>query len=471
MDRIKERRALQQIVGPKASSGESEEQKVKMGMINYFTLWAQSVHSLPHYLTIALFLQSGYSPKTIFLGIMLGAVLASSVLALNGCAGSKYKLSFSRLVKISYGKEGGKGPGILRGLIIAMLWYGLQIYLGGQILMALLGKLFPAFLSLECPLLFGQGQLPMVLSYGLFWLLNVAFGIGGGKALNKVIGFITPIVYLGFGLLALGVLQTIGGIGEIFAFHEEVTPFGLVLSVMIVANTILGIWAAPMVSVADFTQKATSTAAQVKGQVSGLLFSYLFFAFTSLILLRGGAFAYGVKSYNFLEIIQRLQMGPGSIAFLLLFLLTTLVTNVTGNMVPAAYQLMALFPKRLSYSKSVVGVAILSFLSMSWRWGDQLTIFLNGIGSLLGPITGVMLAHFYWVKHQHLSEKDLVLEKISPFHKEAYVATLIGTLGVYVLKVLSAFSALTQMSWLVGFGLSFLSEGLLSRRNNGKKEF
>ena len=82
-----------------------------------------------------------------------------------------------------------------------------------------------------------------------------------------------------------------------------------------------------------------------------------------------------------------------------------------------------------------------------------------------------MLAHFYWVKHQHLSEKDLVLEKISPFHKEAYVATLIGTLGVYVLKVLSAFSALTQMSWLVGFGLSFLSEGLLSQRNNGKKEF
>ncbi|MGC3848945.1 cytosine permease, partial [Enterococcus faecalis] len=71
------------------------------------------------------------------------------------------------------------------------------------------------------------------------------------------------------------------------------------------------------------------------------------------------------------------------------FLLTTISTNATGNIIPGGYQLAALFPKKMTYKKGVMFASVISFLIMPWKQmenADSIFIFLNAIGAVLGPV-------------------------------------------------------------------------------------
>lgn len=51
-------------------------------------------------------------------------------MVLNGAAGSKYGVPFAMILRASYGVRGALFPGLLRGGIAAIMWFGLQCYAG-----------------------------------------------------------------------------------------------------------------------------------------------------------------------------------------------------------------------------------------------------------------------------------------------------------------------------------------------------
>ena len=107
----------------------------------------------------------------------------------------------------------------------------------------------------------------------------------------------------------------------------------------------MAVWSAPGASVADFTKNARSTRAQVVGQTTGLVVGYGIFAFSSVVILLGGSLYFGIQEWNILNIIDRLDNVAVVVLAMSVFLLTTISTNATGNIIPAGYQLAALFPK------------------------------------------------------------------------------------------------------------------------------
>ena len=86
------------------------------------------------------------------------------------------------------------------------------------------------------------------------------------------------------------------------------------------------------------------------------------------------------------------------------------------------------------------------------------------IGAPLRPVAGVMVADYYVVKKQEIdldklyaSEEDLK-DPSNPYYGTnmmAYVATIVGLIFSLSGNFISALSAVSEISWIVGFGVAF----------------
>lgn len=449
-----------------------------MTAMNYFTLWMGSVHNIPNYAAVVGFLMLGLSPINVMVAITLAGLAVAVFMIFNGRAGAKFGIPFAMHLRSTYGSKGAKLPGFLRGVVAAIAWFGVQTYTGAAALTILISKLWPAYLEIG-----GGGEvlgitIPELISFVIFWIANMAIGFGGGGVLNKFTAVLSPIIYLVFGGMTIWAINVGGGIGNILQYNMagDVSINPILAYLMIIAS-VLSVWAAPGVSISDFTQNARSQKDQAQGQVASLLVGYLIFAFMAVVIIIGGTIHFGAPTSGngVLDFINQWDSLPAIIVATLVFLMTTISTNATGNIIPAAYQLAALFPKQIDYRKGVLIAGIISFLIMPWNFmsdGGGILVFLNAIGSLLGPVAGVMIAHYYFVNKQEIDLDQLYFDTsgkesrqniYTGVNKQAYVATVIGLVLSMVGQFIPALSVLSDMAWITGFISAFVIYYLLIR--------
>ncbi|HCM90838.1 MULTISPECIES: putative allantoin permease [Vagococcus] len=448
-----------------------------MGILNYFTLWMGSIHNIPNYAAVGGFLLLGLTPFNIMIALFISSLAVAMLMILNGKAGSKYGIPFSMHLRLTYGDVGAKLPGFLRGGVAAIAWLGLQNYTGSLALLILIGKIWPSFLLIGGDTNLLGISVPGLIAFTLFWGINLLIGLGGGAFLNKFTAILNPLIYIVFIGMAIWAIYVAKGFQNILSFRVteniENGRSPIIIYLMIISS-VLSVWAGPMASVSDFTQHAKSTKDQMIGQTLGLGLGYLIFAFSSMSILIGGSIYYGTEEWNVLNIVNKWDSLPAMLLAITVLLMTTISTNVTGNIVPAAYQLSALFPKQVNYKKGVWIASVLSFLIMPWKLMENsvsIFAFLNLIGSLLGPIAGVMLAQYLCVLREKIDLNQLYLDKTNPvennpykgINKPAYLATIIALLVSISGQFIRPFAFMSDFSFLVGSGCAFILYLLLSK--------
>lgn len=452
-----------------------------MGIKNYFTLWMGSIHNIPNYTAVGGFIFLGLSPINVIFALIISSIFVAAFMVFNGVAGSKYGIPFAMHLRSTYGNLGAKLPGFLRGCVAAIAWFGLQTYTGALALVILIGKFWPGFLELG-----GQTKIlgigiPQLIAFTLFWILNVLIGIGGGGILNKFTAILSPMIYVVIIGLTIWAIRAAGGLGPIMAYNisgvtRDVNP---IFAYFMIANAVVAVWAAPGASVSDFTQNSKSTRDQMVGQSLSLLVGYIIFAFSSVVILIGGSIYFGIQEWNILNIIDRLDNFAVVVLAMAVFLLATISTNATGNIIPAGYQLTALFPKKITYRKGVLIASVISFMIMPWKLmenADSIFIFLNSIGAVLGPVAGVMIANYYFIHHQKIDLDALYMDDTTKnesnlyygLNKEAYIATIIALIISLSGQFIPALKVVSDISWFVGF-LSAFAVYLVLKKSVNKK--
>lgn len=436
-----------------------------MGIGNYFTLWMGSVHNIPNYTAVGGFLFLGLAPVSVMLALVISSLIVAAFMVANGMAGSRYGIPFAMHLRSTYGNLGAKLPGFLRGCVAAIAWFGLQTYTGSAALTVLIGKLWPGFAELGGDTTILGISIPGLISFTVFWLLNVAIGIGGGGILNKFTAILSPLIYVVVIGMCAWAITVNGGLAPILEYGAAAnagTEVNVPLTFFMIFNSVIAVWAAPGASASDFTQNAKSTREQATGQTLSLVVAYLLFAFSSVVILLGGSMYYGVQEWNIVNLIDRWDSLPAVIVATATFLLTTISTNATGNIIPAAYQLSALFPKKVTYRTGVIIASVISFAIMPWKLmenSESIYLFLNTIGAVLGPVAGVMVANYFVVSHQHIDLDALYMDtaakdESNPYYglnRPAYVATIVALLLSLSGTLVPALSVVSDVSWFVGF--------------------
>lgn len=447
------------------------------GTGNYGSLWMGSIHNIPSYMTIGGFFALGLSVYQVFGVIMASSVVLAAMLILNGKMGVKYGTSFSMALRASYGSKGSVLPGFLRGCIAAIMWFAFQTFAGSQAVTILIAKIWPGYLEI------GQGidilgiGVPGLISFLIFWACNVALIFGGMNALGKFTKILSVLVYVVFIGMAIWAINLAGGLSPILDYTPKPMSGNSIVVLLGCMTAILATWAAPIVSVSDMGREAKSTKDYTVGNVVGIVLPFLLFAVASITILIGSEVAFGTSIWNVVDVIQKFDSTFAIAVAVLTLCLTTLSVNVVGNIIPAGYQLAALFPKKLNFKRGGLVVAAIGVLVMPWKLAENSTsifTFLNLIGGLLGPVTGVMLADYFMIKKKKIDLDALysgkgIYEYSKGYNVPAFVVTIIAAVVSLIGQFVPVFKPIYDMSWIVGTGLAFLLYFLWMKGKAGNK--
>ena len=440
---------------------------------NYFTLWQGSVHNIPSYIAVGGFLTLGLSTFGLITAIILSSLVIAAAMVLNGLAGSKYGIPFAMLLRGSYGVKGALLPGTLRGGVASIMWFGIMNTAGTGAMLILISKFWPSFLNIGGgETILGLG-IPAMIAFLIFWAVNMVIAFYGGDVLNKFTAILNPLIWIVFGGLAIWAVYQ-AGISNIFSYVPEQvqTDGGSFFKFFIVMNSLVAVWACPAVGNCDFTQYAKSDKAQAKGQTLGFVVAYTLFAMTSVMILAGASIHYGVDTWNVLDIVNNFDGWFVPTFASIVILMTTISTNATANIIPAGYQVVALFPK-LTYRQGVMIAGVVSVIICPWKLmesQDSLFMFLSLIGAMLGPVLGVMLAHYFVILKGNVDLETLYTKPgqynyfKNGYNTLAFGVTIVAALAAIIGEFIPALKPLSQVSWFTGVFLAFFLYAFLTKR-------
>ncbi len=166
------------------------------GMWNIAALWVGMAVCIPTYMIAGGLISAGMSWRQALLTITLGNLVVLVPMLLNAHAGTRYGIPFPVLLRAPFGTVGANVPALMRALV-ACGWFGIQTWIGGTAIYALLALFFGfepageqdriAFLGISA------GQLG---SFLFFWAINIGVILAGIESIKWLETIAAPFLLL-----------------------------------------------------------------------------------------------------------------------------------------------------------------------------------------------------------------------------------------------------------------------------------
>jgi len=445
---------------------------------NIAALWIGMSVVITTYTLASGLMQQGMTWWQALLTILLGNAIVLVPMILNAHAGTKYGVSFPVLCRASFGVKGANVPAILRALV-ACGWFGIQTWIGGLALNALLAAALPAWSGLP-------GNI--WIAFAIFWLVQVGVILRGLEGIKRLESWSAPLLLGGGVLLLWWAIENVGGLGRMLTESARLqtgqTPFWQLFPAALTAN--VGYWATLSLNIPDFTRYARSQRSQALGQALGLPTTMTLFAFIGVAVTSATIVLFGEAIWDPVVLISRIG-SPAVIVFgAFVVLIAQLTTNMAANVVSPANDFSSLAPRRISYVAGGLITAAIGILMMPWRlYADAaayIFTWLIGYSSLMGAIGGILIADYWVVRRRALSAADLFRVDGEYRYTNGVNYRAMTALVLAVLPVLPGFlraamtpggqianptflDGLYTYAWFVTFAVSFvLYLALMTRR-------
>ena len=442
---------------------------------NYAALWISMSLCIPTYMLSSSLIEGGMNWWQAILTIFLGNTIVLIPMILNGHAGAKYGIPFPVFARASFGTKGANIPAMLRA-IVACGWFGIQTWIGGFAIYQMMRLWIPSIETLPqiFPDWFGLQTGPAICFF-VFWLLNMYVVYLGVESIRKLLVF--KAIFLPLAALALlaWALVAAHGLGPILATPSKFTTTADFFHFFFPALTgMVGFWATLSLNIPDFTRYATSQKAQINGQIYGLPTSMTMFAFVGVVVTSATTIVFGTTIWDPVVLAGRFDSKLLVSIAMIAVAISTLATNIAANIVSPANDFANLSPSKIDFRKGGYITGVIGILIFPWKLIADPTgyifTWLVGYSSLLGPVGGIMIVDYYFIRKQTLVVDDLYNSKgiysfSNGFNSKAILALLLGIIPnvpgfLLTIKVVdtTAFpvwiSSLYSYAWFVGFGIS-----------------
>jgi cytosine/uracil/thiamine/allantoin permease len=231
-------------------------------------------------------------------------------------------------------------------------------------------------------------------------------------------------------------------------------------------TAMVGFWATMSISISDITRYASSQKAQVAGQFIGLPGTMILYSFVGIFVTCAAVINFNDVlvaddvPWDPVKLVAKFD-NPAVVIFAQLFLLiATLSTNIAANVIAPANAFSNLFPKKISFKTGGIITGIIGILICPWWLLDEISGILIFISGLLGPVLGVLLADYFWVRKQNLQLDELyktngIYAFRSGFNPAAILSLVAGILLALIGFWIEPLNFLYSFSWFTGFTVSF----------------
>jgi NCS1 family nucleobase:cation symporter-1 len=419
------------------------------------------------------------------LTIFLGNAVVLIPMILNGHAGAKYGIPFPVLARASFGTSGANIPAMLRA-IVACGWFGIQTWIGGFALYQMFRLWFPSLETLPqiFPTSFGLQTGPAICFFG-FWLLNMYVIFLGVESIRKLLVF--KAFFLPAAALALlfWAISAGHGLGPILHQPSKFTTTGDFFKFFFPALTgMVGFWATLSLNIPDFTRYAKSQKAQIIGQTIALPTSMTLFSFIGVVVTSATVIIYGTTIWDPLVLAGKFSSKLLVSIAMIAVAISTLATNIAANIVSPANDFANLAPSKINFRTGGLITGIIGIIIFPWKLiadpSGYIFTWLVGYSSLLGPVGGIMIIDYFFVRRKQLDTNELynpagIYSYSNGINYAAVAALLIGIAPnvpgfLATTKIISADAMpqwildLYNFAWFVGFIISGAAYYIMMKR-------
>lgn len=405
---------------------------------NIAALWIGMSVVITTYTLAGGFIEAGMNWWQAMLTILLGNTIVLIPMVLNAHAGTKYGVSFPVLARASFGTYGANIPAILRA-IVACGWFGIQTWIGGQAIDALLSAVWAGWTSLDASIL--GNPLHLWISFFAFWAIQVFIILKGIEGIKYLESWSAPLLLLGGLVLLFWASSNAGGLGNVLsnvtALQKTRADFWTIFPGALTAS--VGYWATLSLNIPDFTRYAKSQKSQMMGQALGLPLTMTAFAFIGVAVTSATVIIYGEAIPNPVDLIKKFDSALVILFAMLVIFIAQLSTNMAANVVSPSNDFSNLNPKRISYVTGGLITAVIGILMMPWQlmssMGAYIFTWLIGYSGLMGAIAGILICDYWILRKEKLNlaslfKTDGIYSYSGGFNWRAVIALIVAILPV-----------------------------------------
>jgi NCS1 family nucleobase:cation symporter-1 len=455
-----------------------------------FCFWAVSVQSVIAFSLIAsLYILYNLNTFVVFFGTLIGSLLVYFLANLIGKPSQKYGLPFAVFLRSSLGFRGAKYFGFLRGLV-GIFMFGVQTYF--------LSKAFTYLIriclfSIDNTILENNIFLIFVLGLNVIdWasivtaILLQSFLFSVGINFNKkIINYSAIIVYSGiifffFVVLLNDVKSTSKAFIEVFNY-KNLFDKNNIWPLITISGTVFAYFSILLVNFGDFSRNVQNENELKKGNLS-LIINLIIFSFFSVFIVIGSDVLLNLKFLDLKsiltspnDIIGKFDNLTVTIIALLFIIVSSISTNLVSNFVPSQYSLINFIPSKLNLKSSSMIIGILGFI-ISIFWFSVLSqigilSFVDTLSSFFGPLFGLMIADYYLIKNEELSNKDIysidgegLYFYTGGWHLKGIYSLFLGFVFASSTIWNSNLMFLQPYAWIIGAIVSYITYYLLTKK-------
>ena len=423
---------------------------------SYMALWFSMTMEVTTFMLASSLIAGGMNWWQALLTILLGNLIVLVPMVLNAHAGAKYGIPFPVFVRASFGTRGANIPALLRAFV-ACGWFGIQSWIGGQAITAILHVLWPSTA--------GNG-LVIWYAFGTFWLLNMIviwFGIESIRHLQSVAA---PLLLTMSLALFFFMVRQAGGRGPILRAPSHFASTRAFWAFFFLSVTaMVGNWATLSLNIPDFTRYAKSQESQIAGQAFGLPAAMVLYSFIGIACTSASTVVFGEPIWNPIVLLGRFHQPVLACLALVSILIATLNVNISANVVGPSNDFSNVAPRYISFRTGGLITGLLGLAVQPWKLMASHTGYIGwlvGYSGLLGPVAGIMVSDYIVLRRTRLDTNALyrhdgIYEYARGFNIKAIVALVAGMLAALVGLVVPPLRPLYDYAWFVGL---FVSAGL-----------
>ncbi|BCW37623.1 permease [Arthrobacter sp. StoSoilA2] len=429
-----------------------------------FTLWANDVHSLGNYaFAIGLF-SLGLGGWQILVALGIGAILLFALLNFSGFMGQKTGVPFPVMSRISFGIRGAQIASLVRGAV-AVAWFGIQTYLASVVLRVMLVAMAPGLKDLDSNSILGLSTLGW-LSFVALWIVQLVIVSFGMEMIRKYEAFAGPIILVTMAAIAVWVFIEAGGAIQ-WSGIKGLEGADMWLTIFAGGALWVSIYGTFVLNFCDFTRSSVSRKSIVKGNFWGIPINMLVFGAIVVVMAGGQYKINGTVIESPSDIVQSIPNTLLLVLACLALLILTIAVNLMANFVAPVYALTNLFPRHLNFRKAAWVSGIIGLIILPWNlYNNPIVIvyFLGGLGALLGPLFGVVMADYWLVRRGKVNVPELYSDdpKGAYFYKrgvnpKAIVAMLPAAALAIAIAFIPGLAAAAPFAWFIGAGVAALT--------------
>ena len=455
-----------------------------------FCFWGVNIQSVIGFSLIAsLYIVYDLNTLVVFFGTILGSFFVYLFSNLIGKPSQKFGLPFTVLLRSSLGFKGAEYFGLLRGLV-GIFMFGIQTYFlskaFGYLIRILIFSIDSSLLNEDIFLVFILGIdiidwisfTAVIISQTLMFSVGINFN-------KRLINYSAITVYGGmliffFGILLSDVKLTSQAFYELLDY-KNLFDHDNIFALLTVASSIFAYFSIIIVSFGDFSRYVKNEDELTKGNLS-LIANLTIFSIFSVFIVVGSDVFLNLRFLdlssiltNPTDIIGKFDNTFITIIAIFFIIISSASTNLVANFIPSQYSLINFLPNSLNLKKASYIILIISFfIGIFWLTVlSQIGIlsFVDTFISFFGPIFGVMVADYYLIKSQSISNKDIystAADSIYYFSKGWHIK---GCYSIFIGFIFSASTIwnpnlmfLQSFGWIIGAFISSLTYYLLAKR-------